>query len=289
MTAPLLAPVALSLAAATALAAALIVTQVGLRHMTARAGATIGLTTSALVYCLAAPAMLDLSAWNPRALAIFGVVGVFYPAAATFLTYESNRRLGPTLTGTVSSTAPIFAITLAVLVLGEALSVNIAAGAILIVGALVMLSWKRGATAHRRWELVFPLSSAAIRGAAQTLTKLGLLLWPSAFAATLIGYSVSSIAIWSLRLAQGERVRVSLGDAGARWFVAAGLLNGVALLLMNQALHLGRVGIVAPVVALYPLITMLFSAIFLRTEALGARVFLASVVAVAGVAVLVSG
>lgn len=285
----LLAPVGLSLLAAAALAAALIVTQVGLRHMSAYAGATIGLTTSALLYWLAAPALLDLGRWDASALAIFAIVGAFYPALATILTYESNRVLGPTLTGTVSSTAPIFAIGLAALILDEALTPGVVGGGILIVASLVLVSWKRDAAVRPGWRLVLPLSGAAVRGLAQTLTKLGLLLWPSAFAATFIGYTVSSAVIWSIRIARGERANVGVTQPGAKWFIAAGLLNGIALLLMNQALHLGRVGVVAPVIALYPLITMFFSALFLKTEALGVRIFVAAVMAVAGVAVLVSG
>lgn len=71
--------------------------------------------------------------------------------------------------------------------------------------------------------------------------------------------------------------------------MAAGVLNGGALLLMNHALNRGRVGIVAPIVALYPLFTMLFSAFFLKTEVLGRRTLLGALIAVAGVVVLVSG
>ena len=288
MNAELLQPVVLALFAATALAAALIVTQLGLRHMSAHAGATIGLTTSAILFWLLAPFLLDLSAWNLAALAIFVLVGVFYPAAATIMTYESNRLLGPTLTGTVSSTAPLFAIALAVVVLGETLSLALVAGALLVVAALVLLSWRRPAAVRPGWRLLLPLSSAAVRGLAQTLTKLGLALWPSPYAATLIGYTVSTAGIWSVRIARGEAVPVRLTAPGAKFFMAAGLLNGAALLLMNHALQAGRVGVVAPVIALYPLFTMLLSALFLRTEVLGARVVIAALIAVAGVAVLVS-
>lgn len=289
MSSALLAPVGLSLAAAAALAAALIVTQIGLRSVSVHAGATIGLTTSAAFFWLLAPALLDPRAFTWPALGIFALVGAFYPAAATIVTYESNRLLGPTLTGTVASTAPLFAIALAVILLGERLSVAIIAGALLVVSALVLLSWRRSADVRPGWRLVLPLTAAVVRGLAQTLTKLGLALWPSAFAATLVGYSVSCAAIWTLRVLRRDAAPVKLGATGARWFMAAGLLNGAALLLMNHALKLGRVGVVAPVVALYPLLTMLFSALFLRTEVLGARMLIAAVIAIAGVAVLVSG
>lgn len=289
MSGAFLQPVVLALLAAGALAAALIVTQVGLRHATAYTGATIGLTTSAIIFWMLAPVLLDLSAWNLTALAIFGVVGIFYPAAATVVTYESNRLLGPTLTGTVSSTAPFFAIGLAVVLLGEKLTLGVIGGGLLIVVALVMLSWRRGTGVRIGWRLMLPLTGAAVRGTAQTLTKLGLALWPSPYAATLVCYTVSSAAIWGMRAVRREPFAVNVMAPGAKWFMAAGALNGAALLLMNHALQAGRVGVVAPVIALYPLFTMLFSAIFLKTEILGARIFLAAAMAVAGVIVLVSG
>ena len=57
---------------------------------------------------------------------------------------------------------------------------------------------------------------------------------------------------------------------------------------MNHALHAGRVGVVAPVIALYPLFTMLFSALFLKSEPLGGRILIGALIAVAGVIVLVA-
>ena len=270
-------------------AGALIVTQFGLRHATTHTGATISLTTTFIVWCALAPFLLDVSAWHVGAVAIFAIVGAFYPAAVTVLTYESNRLLGPTLTGTVSSTAPLFAIALAVLVLGEELTAAVVIGGLTIVSALVLLSWHRPASTQTGWRLLLPLAGAALRGLAQTLTKLGLALWPNPFAATLIGYTVSGAAIWGLRITRRKEPRDRVTAAACAWFVAAGVLNGGAVLLMYHALRNGRVGIVAPIVALYPLFTMLFSALFLKTEPLGSRTLIGALVAVAGVIVLVAG
>jgi drug/metabolite transporter (DMT)-like permease len=58
---------------------------------------------------------------------------------------------------------------------------------------------------------------------------------------------------------------------------------------MYHALQIGRVAIVAPLIALYPLFTMLFSAVFLKSEVLSRRLVLGAVIAIAGVIVLVSG
>lgn len=274
--------------AAACFAAALIVTHYGLRYATSYTGARISLSTTFILWWALAPLLLDVSAWHAGAAAIFAVVGLFYPAAVTVLTYESNRLLGPTLTGTVSSSAPLFATALAVIVLGEQLTVGVVAGGLIIVAALVLMSWQGSAKTPAGWRLLLPLSGAALRGIAQTLSKLGLVLWPNPFAATLIGYTVSGAAIWGATLALPNSEPRRFRPAAVPWFSGAGVLNGCAVLLLYHALQTGRVAVVAPLVALYPLFTMLFSALILKSEVLTRRTVLGSLLAVAGVVILVA-
>lgn len=281
---------ALALLSAACFGAALIVIHFGLRYANSYTGAKISLSTTFVLWWALAPVLLDVSGWHAGAATVFAIVGVFYPGAVTVLTNESNRLLGPTLTGTVSSTAPLFATALAVLVLGERLTPGVVAGGVTIVFALVLMSWRPSARAPLGWRLLLPLSGAALRGLAQTLSKLGLLLWPSPYAATLISYTVSGAGIWGTAIAL-PRHTASDGfrKAALPWFMAAGILNGCAVLLLYHALHTGRVSVVAPLVALYPLFTMLFSALFLKSEGLTRRTVLGALIAVAGVAILVSG
>jgi drug/metabolite transporter (DMT)-like permease len=278
----------LALLAAACFGGALIVVHFGLRHVPSHAAARMSLTTACLLFLLLAPALLDLSAWHAGAAAIFALVGLFYPAAVTVLTYQSNRLIGPTLTGTISSTTPIFATALAVAFLGERLTPAIAAGGCVVVAALVTIAWRPGTPLSLGWRIALPLCSAALRALAQALSKFGLALWPSPYAATLLGYTVSAAAIWSVphgsERPPGGRLRRAFP-----WFAAAGVLNGSGLLLLNYALQTGRVSIVAPLAALYPLFTMLFSAVFIRTEVLTRRVIGGALLAVTGVVLLVSG
>src|SRR5690348_2231775 len=177
----------LALVAAACFGSALIVTQFGLRHATPLAGATVSVTFTLVVWCVLSPLLLDLDAWHTGALAIFAVVGLFYPALVTLLTYESNRQLGPTLTGAVSCTAPLFAVVTAVGFLGERLTLSTAIGGIVIIVGLMMLTARAPLRTAPGWRLVLPISGAVLRGIAQTLTKLGLILWPSPFTAALVG------------------------------------------------------------------------------------------------------
>jgi drug/metabolite transporter (DMT)-like permease len=282
-----LSPALLALLSAACFGGALIVVHFGLAHVPTHGAARISLGTTALIMWLLAPFLLDVTAWHAGAAAVFALVGLFYPAAVTVITYESNRLLGPTLTGSISSCSPLFATAFAVMILGEQLTARGIGGCVVIVGALVIMSWQRQARTPLGWRLLLPLSGAAVRALAQTLGKLGLNLWPSPFAATLIGYTVSGAAIWAL-----PRTREPHSGVRAKaiaWFAAAGALNGSALLLFYHALESGSVSVIAPLVALYPLFTILFSRVFIRSEVLTRRTVGGALLAVAGVALLVSG
>src|SRR5262245_3505778 len=196
----------LALAAATCFGGALVLTHCGLRHATPLWGAAISITFTVLLWWPLSRLAVDWSQAQAGALLVFVGVGLFYPAAVMMLTYESNRALGPTLTGTASSTTPIFAVASSMLVLGERPSGSILAGGALIVLGLVLLSLKAPLRAAPGWRLVLPLSAAALRGCAQTLLKLGLTIWPSPYTAALLSYSASAAVVWS----------AAAGEASAR-------------------------------------------------------------------------
>ena len=139
-----------------------------------------------------------------------------------------------------------------------------------------------------RRALWLPLAGAALRGLAQVVAKAGLALWPNPFAASLIGYMVSAAAVTAAdrrrRGASARRARAALG-----WFVATGVLNGGAVLLMYAALAAAPVSLVAPVIAGYPLVTVLLGAALLREETLNARIVAGAVLVAAAIAYLVAG
>jgi drug/metabolite transporter (DMT)-like permease len=148
---------------------------------------------------------------------------------------------------------------------------------------VALLSWRGGELMRR--ALWLPLAGAALRGIVQVAAKAGLMLWPNPFAASLIGYSVSTVTV---TLAARGRPR-SRERSALLWFMATGLLNGLAVLLMYAALSAAPVSLVAPVVAAYPLITVVLSAAVLREEALSVRSVGGALLIVGGIAYLVAG
>jgi drug/metabolite transporter (DMT)-like permease len=280
----------LALASAASYALALVLAQIGLRHQSALAGATVSLPTTAAALWLVALASLDLHGFEPRAAALFVGIGVLFPVAVTILSFESNRHLGPNIAGALGNATPVIAVLFGVLILGETLTFDRGLGLALIVGGVVLLSTRGRLDARRwsRWALLLPFSAALIRGLVQPLMKLGLALWPEPLAATLIGYTISAAVILAVASARGERPGRNLHPKGAPVFAMVGLLNGGSVLLMYSALARDRVSLVAPLIAVYPLFTLAFGAILLRGERLHVRLIAGIVLTVLGVAVTVA-
>lgn len=281
-------PVLLALAASACFGLALIVTQFGLRHVKAADGALVSIPIMTLLFWLLSPFNLDFATWQAGAAAIFAVVGIFFPAAVTLLTYESNQRLGPTITATLGSTAPLFAVIAAVSLLGEELTVYSVAATLAIVAGIVTLSWRPDVGSHR-WSayfLLLPLGAAAVRGLAQAVLKIGFAIWPSPFAASLICYSVSVVSIAVDARFRRRIIRPALNRSGIFWFAMVGFSNGAAVLLLYAALSLGAVTIVAPAVATYPVFVLLLGALLLPDQRITAHSALGTMLTVVGIITL---
>ena len=282
--------VALAFAAAFCLAAGLVLTPLGLRHIAPISGAAISIPSSTLMFVALAPFVLAGEPVRWSAVAIFAAVGLIYPGAVTLTTFAANRALGPVITGTLGNFAPLFAVSFALVMLGEPLRATQLAGLIVIVTGVAVLTWRGGGAAHwRSWYLLLPLAAAGLRGLMQPTIKLGLEIWPSPFAASLVGYIVScSIVLAAARLSTGAWVAPAPLSARL-WFALVGICNGLASLLIYAALANGPVALVSPLVATYPLITVVLSALLLQRGDGGARLLLAVALTVAGVVLLLAG
>jgi drug/metabolite transporter (DMT)-like permease len=103
----------------------------------------------------------------------------------------------------------------------------------------------------------------------------------------LIGYLMSSLVVTGVAVTGKHTLPSGNRRAGRLWFGCVGACNGLGVLALYAALAHGPVLLVSPLVATYPLVTLAFAAILLRS----ARVTIAHVVGVtttvAGVMLLV--
>jgi drug/metabolite transporter (DMT)-like permease len=283
--------IVLALAAAAFLGAALVLTQFGLRYVAPLPGAAISIPTFTLAFLCAAPLLLrgETIVWS--AVPIFAAVGLVFPAVLTLLTFEGNRLLGPVITGALGNLSPLFAVALAVLLLGEPLRALQLAGLLAIVAGVLFITITRPQDMRdwRHWTLLLPLGAAALRGVMQPTIKLGLELWPSPIAAGLTGYIVSALVVLVFARLKTGRFIADSPLSGRLWFAGVGMCNGLGVLLMYAALGSGPVALVAPLVATYPLMTVGLGAFVLRRAEGAARLAGGTGLTVAGVVLLLVG
>jgi uncharacterized membrane protein len=110
--------------------------------------------------------------------------------------------------------------------------------------------------------------------------------WPNPIAAAVIGYTVSSSVLIVAALVSAQTRKQAFDRRGALWFAAVGLCNGCAVLSMYAALGRGPVALVSPLIAGYPLVTLLLSAALLKRERVDAPLMAAVTATVGGVVLL---
>ena len=277
----------LALGAAFCFALALILTQFGLRSVPSWRSPLYSIVSSNFAAWAGALLSVDWRGFDARAAAIFAAVGCVFPVVVSILAVRANERLGPAVAGAVGNVTPLFAVLGAVIFLGEPVGAGQLAGLGLVVGGVALMAL-RGGTGGRHWSawvLAIPLAAALVRGAIQPAIKTGLALWHEPLAAAAIGYAVSSLVILSLVGRRALRAG-PVDPVGRLWFVAVGLSNGTATFLLYAALGLGSIAVVAPLVAVFPLMAVVMSYLFLRDERLHVVGLLGIVVSVAGVIVL---
>lgn len=280
----------LALGAASLFGLGLVVTQFGLRDMTPALGATFSMPVAALVFWGSAPFLADFTGWRVDAVLLFAVVGIFFPAMITLLTFEANRVMGPYVSGALGNLAPVFAVAAGLIVLGEALDALQWIAVIAIIAGVTSMSvrrtWQGGS--WRGWMIALPLGAALCRGLAPPALKIGLGWWPNPFVAVLVCYAVSATVAIAAGLWRTRGTERRVTRRGVFAFAAVGMCNGFAVLCWVQSLALGPVTLISPVVACYPVFTMVFGAILLRQTAISANQMLGVGLTVVGVAVLTS-
>jgi drug/metabolite transporter (DMT)-like permease len=115
--------VILALSSTFGFGAAFVLTQVALRWMPPWLGAAFSVPTSTLLFWSLAPFLVDITKADMQAVVLFICVGLLFPATVTLLNFESNRLMGPNIAGAISGLAPVFAVLLALALLGESIHV----------------------------------------------------------------------------------------------------------------------------------------------------------------------
>jgi DME family drug/metabolite transporter len=262
----------------------------GLVHSNAFTGSLISLGTSAAIFWLLVFAFVPISVLQLPAVGYFVAAGFFAPAIGQTLGYIGMERIGVARSSPIVNTSPIFSSVLAVIFLGEAWVLqNIVGTCLVILGVVVLSSGRLEQGDWQKKDVLYPILAAMAFGISTTLRKAGLTTVPVPVLAAAITVGTAFVVLLIIFHFRGGRRTLKLTRQSGSWLVAAALVNTGAILSFFYALNFGQVVRVEPLVACNPLLTILWTGIFLReVERLSGRVVLGALVTVTGTVLVVT-
>lgn len=260
--------------------------RIGLRRKPDIETATVVTVGSALAVALVwAAAESPFRGVHAGAAWPFALAGLLSPGAAQLFVTLAIRDVGSSRSSVVLGTAPLVSVTIALVFLGEPVSVPLIVGAVLIVAGGVELARERDRPAHLlSIGLLFAFVATVLFSVRDNLLRwlaIGSSVPPGvAAAAALAGGAAVILA------AMGPRLR-GRHPADALPYVPVGLFLGSSYVALFEAYYRGRVTVVSPLVATESLWGVVLSALLLRrSELVGRRLALGATLVVAGGALI---
>jgi drug/metabolite transporter (DMT)-like permease len=250
--------------------------RLGLRGLPDAAGATLATLLAALAVAVAAACIRhDVHGVWPFLLA-----GLLAPGGSQILFTLAVREIGASRTSVTVGAAPLAAVAIALVFLGEPLRAPLVVGALAVVGGGILLAAERDRPGHLRARGLLLAAGAATLFATRDNLVRSLHAHASpetAVAATLVA-GAAAAAVWTRRAPSRTELRR---------FAPAGVLFGLSYVCLFEAYWRGRVTVVSPLVATESLWGVVLSALLIRhTEGMGRRIAVGALLVVAGGAII---
>ena len=246
-------------------AAALVAARAGMRYSTPTTVTLVSILMQNLLLWTAVFATGGIHAVPIIGILLFTLVGIFQ-LGVRLLAYTGVAKIGASRSSALQSVSPLISATIAVAILHEQISALIMLGTLLVVAGIVLVSWKpeRQLAEFRRWHLLLPIGAACLTGMNHPIRRYVLTMAdePLFFSALMGLVSLGGFLVY---LAVSPRSQRLVWNRTAIWpFLTTGLCETMSILCIITAISLGRVVIVAPIAASYPVWSLIFTAVFLR-------------------------
>jgi len=116
---------------------------------------------------------VPLSSLSSTSILIFVVVGFFQPGLTRLLSYKGIDALGVAITDPIRATTPLFSAAMAIVFLGEKITLPIIIATLMIIAGIILLSWRSGSVklAGSAVFLWYPIAASALAGRDSSRTK----------------------------------------------------------------------------------------------------------------------
>lgn len=260
-----MAPQFLALCTALSYAAANVSVRLGLRH----SSATTATLTSLIVHAVVLGSAVMATGGAPEvaavALGLIAITGILQTGMRLWH-YTGIEKVGTSRAVTLRSTHPLVSVVIGITILDEPATPAILIGTLLVVAGIVMTSWQGDdRIVGFRWRhLLFPMATALITGIVHPIRRYAMSIADEPlFFASVVG-GVSLLCFSSTLTVSAMRERIAWNGNSLVPFVAAGVFEASAVLLMLTAFVNGPVVLVSPIAATSPIWTLLMGIVLLR-------------------------
>jgi drug/metabolite transporter (DMT)-like permease len=217
------------------------------------------------------------------------LAGLLAPGGAQLLFVLGVREAGPARASVIAGAAPLVAVTIAIVALGEPAQAPLLLGAVAIVGGGLALIAERARPEHfRAVGLVYAFGCTVLFAARDNVVRHIALdsTVPPQLAAAVTILSGTVLVFVVLAVARRGRVFADIRREGPH-FVVPGVLWGASYAFLFEAFYRSRVTVVSPLVATESLFAVLLAVLLLRrTELVGRHLLLGATLVVAGGALI---
>lgn len=281
-----LTPHLFALAGAISSALATILIRQGLRHGNFYVGFWINVIVGVVGLWGAVLLLEPAEAYRAAAIPFFVLSGVIGTASGRLLRFVSIEKVGAPVAASIVNLNPFIATGLAIVVLGEHVTLPIIAGTCVIVLGTTLLSLSGRRVGYRPVDLCYPFLSAACFGAVAIIRKLGLNQAGPLFGSA-VNITTALLTFTAFLLASGNRQALVWKGHSLVYFVGAGIAENLGVFLVLVAMSFGEVSVVTPLAGTAPLFVLLFTSLFLQgVETLTGRIVMGAMLIVLGVALL---
>jgi drug/metabolite transporter, DME family len=160
---------------------------------------------------------------------------------------------------------------------------NIIGTGLVIIGAIILSSGKPAAGDWRKLDIVYPILGALAFGISTTFRKTGLTEVQIPILGAAVATGTAFFVLLGVIQMRGGRQALDFNRQSGGWLLGAALVNTGAILSVFSALNVGNVVNVEPLIACNPLLSLLWTGMFLKEfERLSARIVVGALVTVTG-------
>ena len=225
---------------------------------------------------------------------LFVCAGVVAAAMGQLSYYRGIDRMGASVCATITNSRPLFAVLLAVVWLGENMTVSGMIGVISIVMGVVFITRSKSGniSGWKRSDIVFPLFAAVAFAAGNVIRKFGFMedAAITAIQALAINDFAALVVVGIYGVVIGKGRELAAGNKESyRNFGLSGVCVFLAMLTLYEALIRGPVSVADPILGTGPLFTVIIAASVLKkVERITKGFVVGTLLIIAGVVLLSS-